>query len=232
MKGLLVLLPVLACVMAGCGAVFVPEVAERPAPPLRTVEVVDAVTGEAVTTAEVRIARVPYAKPLEPQPWATWGEAQSPESALKRLAPGTDPADVPQSRPARHLGDGWFEVRAQPAWTWQQVVWPLAGSEEPVVYHARWPHLVVSAPGYRTVWVADPRTKPDAGRPAVRYEFGPARPPEPGPSVRLTEAGLQVALPPRSLPTLGPQWRWDGPGRPAEAPQADAEAEDEEGVDG
>jgi hypothetical protein len=229
------LLTAVACTAAGCGAVLVPEVTPRPVPALRTVEVVDAVTGEPVTLADVRLARVPYADYLEPHPWATWGEAQSPESALKRLAPGTDPADVPQSRPARHLGDGWFEIAPQDEWTWHQVVFPFGAPEGAVMHHTRQAHLLVSAPGYRTVWVSDPRAaSEEAGpaRPDVRYEFAPAEPSQPGPRVRLTEAGLQVALQPRSLPTLGPQWQWDGEGRKAEESPAGLEPEDEEGMDG
>ncbi|MFO8013728.1 MAG: hypothetical protein R6X20_10540 [Phycisphaerae bacterium] len=235
-----ILLLAIGCTAAaGCGAVLVPEVTQRPAPALRTVEVVDAVTGEPVTLADVRVARVPWSDYLQPHPWATWGEAQSPESALRRLAPGTDPADVPQSRPGRHLGDGWFAVPPYEEWAWHQVVFPFGGPQGAVVHHTRQAHLVVSAPGYRTVWVSEPWVEAEEARPArpdVRYEFAPAEPSEPGPRVRLTEAGLQVALPPRSLPTRGPQWRWHGPGQPSEAPPASekeqAQKDEQEGTDG
>jgi len=218
---------------AGCGAVFLPEASERPTPALRTVEVVDAVTGEPITTADVAVAGVPYSSCLEPYPWATWGEAQSAESALRRLAPDTDPADVPEARPARHLGDGWFAVAPYEEWTWHQVLFPFGAPLGPVIHHTLQAHLVVSAPGYRTVWVSDPRMGSAAEPPPIRYEFGPSAPAQPGPRVRLTEAGLQVALPPRSLPTRGPAWRWDRPAEPADetssAEDGDAKTEDADG---
>jgi len=201
---------------AGCGAVFLPEASERPAPALRTVEVVDAVSGEPVTTADIVVVGVPWDDPRCPPPWIGWGVAPSAESAIRRLTPDTDPADVPRSRPSRHLGQGRYEVAPQQAWLWQQVVWPLGEEDKPVIHHGRQAHLVVSAPEYRTVWVSDPWTASPDERPPVRYEFGPSKPAQPGPRVRLTEAGLQVALPPRSLPTRGPAWRWDRPTEPAD----------------
>jgi len=210
---------VLGCqATAGCGLLFLPEVTERPAPALRTVEVVDAVTGDPVTTADLLLARVPWANYMRPYPWVTWGVAQSADGAIRRLAPQADPADVPRSRPARHLGRGWFEIEPHDQWVWHQVVFPFGLPLGPVIHHTRQAHLVVSAPGYRTVWVSDPWRVPAETPPAVRFEFGPAAPAQPGPRVRLTEAGLRMALPPRSLPTRSPRWRRDRPKAPTAKP--------------
>jgi len=227
------LMPALGCAAtAGCGLLFVPEVAERPAPALRTVEVVDAVTSEPVMTADLLLARVPWSDYLRPLPWMTWGVAQSAEGAIQRLAPGTDPADVPRSRPVRHLGLGWFEIAPHDECSWQQVVFPFGAPLGPVMYHTHQAHLVVSAPGYRTVWVSDPWMASANDRPPVRFEFGPAAPAQPGPGVRLTEAGLHIALPPRSLPTRAPRWRRDGPEAPPEEPARASDAKAQEGADG
>ena len=233
MKQFLALLLALACgTTAGCGLLFVPEAAERPAPALRTVEVVDAVTGEPVTTADIVLARVPWSNYMRPHPWAWWGVAQSADGAVRRLAPDTDPADVPRSRPARHLGRGWFEIAPHEEWTWQQVLFPFGVPLGFVMYHTRQAHLVVSAPGYRAVWVSDPWMEAADDLPVVRFEFGPAEPAQPGPSVRANEAGLRVALPPRSLPTRAPRWQWDRPGqRPDTAPPG-PDGTAHEGADG
>ena len=209
-----------------------PEVIERPAPALRTVEVVDAVTGEPVTTADLLLVRVPWSNYLRPHPWMTWGVAQSAESAIRRLAPKTDPADVPRSRPARHLGRGWFQIEPHEQEVWHQVVFPFGLLKGPVLCHTRQANLVVSAPGYRTVWVSDPWRASAEDPPAVRFEFGPAEPAQPGPRVRLTEAGLRVALPPRSLPTRAPRWRRDRPGQGPDTPPPGPDAPEKEGTDG
>ncbi len=207
--GVVLLALALGCaVTGGCGLLFLPEVTERPAAALRTVEVVDAVTGEAVPAAEIRLARIPWSNDMRPRPWVRWGVAQSAEGAVRRLAPKTDPADVPQTQPARHLGEGRFAIAPHPQWLWHQVLFPFGSPPDYGPYYTQQAHLVVSAPGYRAVWVSDPWLEPsEEGPPPVRYEFGPAEPAQPGPRVRLTEAGLRIALPPRSLPTRSPAWR-------------------------
>jgi len=229
----------LACLPAGgCGLLFLPAISERPAEPLRTLTVVDAVTAEPVPDVEVALVRLPWADDRPPHPWATWGVAQSEASAVRRLAPKSDPADLPRSRPARPLGSGRYVIRPHGQWTWYQVLFPFGTPYGPVVYHTRQAHLLVSAPGYRTVWVSDPWVEPSEDQPlAIRYEFGPAEPAQPGPSVRLAEDGLRIALPPRSLPTRSPTWRRTGPKTPTEKPPTEKpppgpDAKEHEGADG
>ena len=207
---------------SGCGLVFVPSVTSLPAPPLRKRVVADAVTGKPVDTAEVTLLRIPWSNYTWPYPWSIWGAAPSEKSAVHRLTRGVKERDIRLSKPAKALGDGRFEIEPHTQWQCAQVMFPFGMPLGFVIHHTRQCYLIVSAPQYKTVWVSDCRAQAPGDAIPIRYEFGTAEPPQPGPSVKMVEQGLHIALPPGTLPTMEPTLR---PGRPPPPPDVPLRSE-------
>jgi hypothetical protein len=184
----LLVLPGLLLLNCGCGLLFVPYATTLPPEPVRRMSVRASQTREVLP--EARVSIILYKHDNWMKPYGRWGVSDSlhyEDEELERLA-----RYACEQWEADRREDGAFEIAPRTKCSWAQVWLPLPPVLGPVLYYTYEAEIIVSAPGYDTLWFTDGIAPPCEYRPRIQSD-GPPLPD--GVYIERLDGVLRVYLP-------------------------------------